>query len=122
MRLADRTAARLRAHALAAGRVTVKIRRGDFTTFTRQRSIEPPTQDTAVVSGVAQSLFDEWSATRSAAAVRLLGVGVGDLRTLGQADLFSSGPPRESRLDAAIDGMRWGFGTELLNRARQLTH
>jgi DNA polymerase-4 len=121
MRLADRTATRLRAHDLAAGRVTVKIRRGDFTTFTRQRSIEPPTQDTTVVSRVAQSLFDEWSATRSAAAVRLLGVGVGDLRTLGQADLFSSGPPKESRLDAAIDGIRGRFGTELLTRASQLT-
>ena len=121
MRLADRTAARLRAHDLAAGRVTVKIRRGDFTTFTRQRSIEPPTQDTTVVSRVAQSLFDEWSATRSAAAVRLLGVGVGDLRTQTQADLFSSGPPKESRLDAAIDGIRGRFGTELLTRASQLT-
>jgi DNA polymerase IV len=121
MRLADRTATRLRAHDLAAGRVTVKIRRGDFTTFTRQRSIEPPTQDTTVVSRVAQSLFDEWSATRSAAAVRLLGVGVGDLRTQTQADLFSSGPPKESRLDAAIDGIRGRFGTELLTRASQLT-
>jgi DNA polymerase-4 len=120
MRLADRTAARLRAHDLAAGRVTVKIRRGDFTTFTRQRTVEPPTQDTAVISRVAQSLFDDWSATRSAAAVRLLGVGVGDLRTLAQADLFSSGPPKESRLDAAIDGIRGRFGTELLTRASQL--
>jgi hypothetical protein len=53
--------------------------------------------------------------------VRLLGVGVGDLRTLGQADLFSSGPPRESRLDAAIDGIRGRFGMELLTRASQLT-
>src|ERR1700683_3030549 len=121
MRLADRPATRLRAHDLAAGRVTVKIRRGDFTTFTRQRSIEPPTQDTTVVSRVAPSLFDEWSATRSAAAVRLLGVGVGDLRTQTQADLFSSGPPKESRLDAAIDGIRGRFGTELLTRASQLT-
>jgi DNA polymerase-4 len=121
MRLADRTATRLRAHDLAAGRVTVKIRRGDFTTFTRQRTVEPPTQDTAVVSRIAQSLFDDWSATRSAAAVRLLGVGVGDLRTLAQADLFSSGPAKESRLDAAIDGIRGRFGTELLTRASQLT-
>ncbi len=48
-RLADRTAARLRAHDLAAGRVTVKIRRADFTTYTRQRALEPPTQDTAAV-------------------------------------------------------------------------
>jgi DNA polymerase-4 len=121
MRLADRTATRLRAHDLAAGRVTVKIRRGDFTTFTRQRSVDPPTQDTALVARMAQSLFDEWSATRYAAAVRLLGVGVGDLRTLVQADLFSSGPPKESRLDAAIDGIRGRFGTELLTRASQLT-
>jgi nucleotidyltransferase/DNA polymerase involved in DNA repair len=35
--LADRTASRLRAHALAAGTVWVKIRRRDFTTYTRQR-------------------------------------------------------------------------------------
>ena len=42
--LADRTATRLRAHALAAGKVIVKIRRRDFTTYTRQRTVEPPTQ------------------------------------------------------------------------------
>jgi DNA polymerase IV len=36
--LADRTAARLRARELKAGLVIVKIRRRDFTTFTRQRS------------------------------------------------------------------------------------
>jgi DNA polymerase-4 len=120
-RLADRTATRLRAHDLAAGRVTVKIRRSDFSTFTRQRGVEPPTQETAVVSRIAQSLFEEWSATRASAAVRLLGVGVGDLRTLGQADLFAAGPAKGSRLDAAVDGIRGRFGTELLTRASQLT-
>jgi DNA polymerase-4 len=36
--LADRTAARLRAHGLAAGRISVKIRRADFKTYTRQLS------------------------------------------------------------------------------------
>jgi DNA polymerase-4 len=118
-RLADRTASRLRAHGLAAGRVTVKIRRGDFTTFTRQHAIEPPTQDTAVVSSVAQSLFDDWSAARAGVAVRLLGVGVGDLQT-PQADLFSQAPLKESRLDAAVDGIRGRFGSELLTRASLL--
>ncbi len=53
--LADRAAARLRAHQLAAGRVTVKIRRDDFTTYTRQQLLEPPTQDTAVVAATAQA-------------------------------------------------------------------
>src|ERR1700682_5738500 len=49
LRLADRAASRLRAQKLTAGRVSVKIRRADFTTYTRQRALGP-TQDTAVVS------------------------------------------------------------------------
>lgn len=118
--LADRAASRLRDHGLAAGRVTVKIRRGDFTTFTRQRAVEPATQDTSLVSRIAQTLFNEWSATRTDTAVRLLGVGVGDLQTLRQADLFAEGAPKESRLDAAVDGIRDRFGSELLTRASLL--
>src|SRR5579859_8048731 len=39
LRLADRVASRLRAQNLAAGRVSVKIRRADFTTYTRQRAL-----------------------------------------------------------------------------------
>ncbi len=59
-RLADRTAARMRAHHLAAGRVMVKIRRASFETFTRQRALEPPTQDTAAISAMGQILLLEW--------------------------------------------------------------
>src|ERR1700682_3763839 len=59
LRLADRTASRLRAQKLAAGTVSVKIRRADFTTFTRQRDLGRPTQDTAVVSAVAQGRPDK---------------------------------------------------------------
>jgi DNA polymerase-4 len=117
--LSDRTAARLRAHGLAAGTVSVKIRRQDFTTYTRQRGVEPATQETAVVSAVAAQLFGEWRAAQPQAAVRLLGVGVGNLQILRQADLFS-GEPRESRLDATIDGIRERFGSELLTRASLL--
>jgi DNA polymerase-4 len=118
--LADRTATRLRAHDLVAGRVTVKIRRGDFTTYTRQRAVEPPTRDTVVVSGLARTLLEEWSRTQPRAAVRLLGVGVGDLQKPQQSDLFTAGPPKDSRLDATIDGIRDRFGTTLLKRASQL--
>jgi DNA polymerase-4 len=117
--LADRTAARLRAHALTAGKVTVKIRRRDFTTYTRQRSVTPPTQDTAVICGMAQILLKEWSHAQPDAAVRLLGVGVADLQMLRQADLFAA-DPQESRLDAAVDGIRDRFGTALLTRASSL--
>jgi DNA polymerase IV len=117
--LADRAAARLRAHALAAGLVTIKVRRGDFTTYTRQRPVLPPTQVTAVIGGVAQSLLKDWLRSQPHAAVRLLGVGVGDLQIQRQADLFAGVAP-QSRLDATVDGIRGRFGKSLLTRASLL--
>jgi DNA polymerase-4 len=119
--LADRTASRLRAHNLIAGRVSVKIRRRDFTTYTRQRALEPPTQETAIVAAAAQGLLDGWVASQPRAAVRLLGVGVSDLQVLVQSDLFSGPEPQAgSRLDSAVDGIRDRFGAALLTRASLL--
>ncbi len=118
--LADRTTSRLRAAGLAAGKVTVKIRRADFTTYTRQRTVEPPTQDTALVAGLAHTLLEEWRRSQPAAAVRLLGVGVGHLTTPGQGDLFSDLDPKDGGLDAAVDGIRDRFGSALVTRASLL--
>jgi DNA polymerase IV len=121
VQLADRTASRLRAHKLLAGCVCVKIRRGDFTTYTRQRTLEPPTQETAIVSAAATALLDAWLASQPRAAVRLLGVGVSDLQSQRQSDLFAGGPADAgSRLDSAVDGIRDRFGAGLLTRASQL--
>jgi DNA polymerase IV len=119
--LADRTASRLRAQKLLAGRVSVKIRRGDFTTYTRQRSLKPPTQDTAILSAAAEALLRAWLASQPRAAVRLLGVGVSDLQSSSQSDLFSD-PLADagSRLDSAVDGIRDRFGNGLLTRASLL--
>jgi DNA polymerase-4 len=118
--LADCTAARLRAHDLVAGRVSVKIRRADFTTQTRQRALEPPTQDTAAICAVAQRLLSEWLGRDPDAAVRLLGVGAAELQRARQPDLFLEPQPRNSRLDAAVDGIRDRFGTDALTRASSL--
>jgi len=119
--LADRTASRLRAQKLLAGRVCVKIRRKDFTTYTRQRALEPPTQDTAVVTAAAQALLSTWLAAQPGAAVRLLGVGVSDLQVQLQTDLFSGPlPDSAARLDSAMDGIRDRFGEGLLTRASLL--
>jgi len=120
LRLADRTASRLRAQRLTAGTVSVKIRRADFTTYTRQRALGQPTQDTAVVAAVAKALLTRWLATQPNAAVRLLGVGVSDLQLSVQADLFSGTAADISRLDAAIDGIRERFGSGILTRASLL--
>jgi DNA polymerase IV len=120
MHLADRATSRLRAHQLAAGTVTVKIRRADFTTYTRQRGLGSATQDTGVVSATARNLLEEWLALQPYAAVRLLGVGVSDLQSVQQRDLFADSPATSSRLDTAIDGIRGRFGEKLLTRASLL--
>jgi DNA polymerase-4 len=119
--LADRTASRLRSHQLTAGCVHVKIRRADFKTYTRQRTVRPPTQDTGVITATALALLKDWLASQPRARLRLLGVGAGDLQPLQQSDLFSL--PQETagaRLDSAVDGIRERFGTELLTRASLL--
>jgi len=119
--LADRTASRLRAQKLLAGRVSVKIRRGDFTTYTRQRALGPPTQETAIVSAAAEALLEAWLASQPRAAVRLLGVGVGDLQVVVQPDLFSTSQAEPgARLDSAVDDIRDRFGAGLLTRASLL--
>ena len=118
VRLADKTCSRLRAKKLLGGCVTVKIRRGDFTTYTRQRQVEPRTQETRVVARIAAELLDAWRATQPRAALRLLGVGVSDLGEEVQGDLF--GAPESTRnrqLDAAVDAVREKFGSVALRPA-----
>jgi DNA polymerase-4 len=121
LRLADRTAARLRAHDLSAATVSVKIRRGDFTTFTRQRALGSPTHDTAVVAATAKALLEDWLAAQPNAAVRLLGVGASDLHLPRQGDLFAAGSAQSSRLDSAVDRIRNRFGAGVLIRASLLS-
>jgi DNA polymerase IV len=121
VRLADRTCARLRANELAAGCVTVKIRRGDFTTCTRQRHFEPPTQETRVVTAIALDLLRAWLVEQPRAALRLLGVGVSELKPALQMDLFTAAETgRNRQLDAAVDRIREKFGKVALKPASSL--
>jgi DNA polymerase-4 len=120
LQLADRTAARLRAHELAAGCVQVKIRRADFQTYTRQRVLAPASADTRPIGALAQRLLAEWLRRNPGCAVRLLGVGVTDLVPQTQGDLFTVEPPRETRLDAAVDEIRDRFGAGTVTRASLL--
>jgi DNA polymerase-4 len=121
VRLADKTSARLRASGLMAGCVTVKIRRKDFATYTRQRRFEPPTQETRVITTLAADLLDGWLATQPGAALRLLGVGVSELASASQLDLFTAPQTTRNReLDAAVDRIRERFGKVAVTRASTL--
>lgn len=121
VRLADRTSARLRGKGMMAGCVTVKIRRGDFTTSTRQRRCDPPTQSTAVIAGIAAELLDAWLADQPRAALRLLGVGVSGLGAELQPDMFVTPQAERNReLDATVDRIRERFGSAALARGSSL--
>lgn len=119
-RLADRAAARLRAASLVATLVAIKVRRADFTTYSRQRALAPATQDTGAISRIAAELLNAWASDQPGAPVRLLGVRLGDLAAGAQPDLFEPRDPRGSRLDAAVDEVRERFGSSLLTRADHL--
>jgi DNA polymerase-4 len=115
--LADRTTARLRARQYKAGMVSIKVRRRDFETFTRQKSFNPPTQETRLIAQVAADLLDGWLHEQPRAAVRLLGVGVSDLEPEQQLDLFSTPGFSEARqLDDALDRIHARFGDEAIHR------
>ncbi|MFN8162069.1 MAG: DNA polymerase IV [Solirubrobacterales bacterium] len=65
--------ARLRARSLSGRSVAIKVRLDDWTTVTRARTLEDPTDDPATVGRVAVELLREYSPPRP---VRLLGVRV----------------------------------------------
>ncbi len=142
-KLADRVGVRLRAKSLSCSTVVVKIRRRDFTTYTRSRSFTPATQDTNAVLRIARELLDGWLAEQPRAAVRLLGVGLGSLGPAVQLDLFGQAvgePPAPkseataapanrfavadrragAKLDPTLDRIRAKFGDESVTRASSL--
>ncbi len=130
-KLADRVGGRLRAKELMAANVTVKIRRRDFTTYTRSKSFSPPTAETQTVLAIARQLLEGWLAEQPRAAVRLLGVGLGALSPAAQLDLFAQAPgpaavpnrppPRTTaKIDSTLDRIREKFGSGAVQRASTL--
>jgi DNA polymerase-4 len=119
--LTERTAGRIRAKQLVAGKVQVKIRRTDFSTFTRQRGLRPPGNGTDQIFHVARALLHQWLAENPGAEIRLLGVGGSDLSPAEQRDLFAEDDASQSSLlDETVDSIRDRFGISSLNRARTL--
>ena len=120
-RLADRTCTRLRKKSLTAACVTVKIRRKDFTTFTRQKRLSPATNDTRAITKIASALLTAWLTENPGAKIRLLGVGVSQLAESDQLDLFTAATANAATpLDTTLDAIRQKFGPKALTRAGDL--
>jgi len=118
-RIADLACERLRRKTLMTGCIGVKIRRHDFTTYTRQRAIAPPTHDARTIGNVANELMARWLAEHAGAKLRLLGVVLSDLSPAAQLGLFET-VPRHASLDATLDAAQARFGVRALQRGNAI--
>jgi len=111
-------ARRLRRAGLAAARVTVKIRFGDFQTITRSTTLEAATDRTDLLWNAASTLFDTWS-RREFAPVRLIGAALSSLGSVSDsAGLFTvADDERRRRIDRVADRVVERFGADAIRRA-----
>jgi DNA polymerase-4 len=97
LRLAERTAARLRASDQLGRTVSIKVRFADFTTITRARTLPDPTDVARTVYATARQLYDALGLQR--ARIRLVGVRVEGL-------VPREGAPVQMTLDQREDTWR----------------
>lgn len=106
--LSQRVAARLREDGYRARTVTLKVRLANFTTLTRSRTIDPPTDVAADLYLVASELFRGLPGARR--RVRLLGVAGTGLAPAGQEQLALLRGERWGDVERAVDRIERRFG------------
>ncbi len=112
----------LRRKKLVARTVHLKVRTGDFTTWTRSMTLTEPTDLASAIVTAARDLFAQGIRLQGQ-GVRLLGVGVSGLQPhgSGQRELFPDPAlQRAHRLALAADEVRRRFGNDAVTRARLL--
>jgi DNA polymerase-4 len=113
--LAAGVGTRLRRNHLTGTTVKIKVRWADFTTLTRQVTLEHTTDQDKEIYHAALSLF--YKIWQPGQPVRLLGVGVSGLRAhILQLSLWDDGVEKERQLQTAIDQLRQRFGRQIVLR------
>ncbi len=115
-------ARRLREKGLCGRTIQLKVRAGDFTTWTRSLTLSEPTDMAEAVVSAARGLFAGGIEIRGR-GVRLLGVGVSGLEPagVGQSELFPDPDRvRAHRVAEVADRVRQRFGKQAVTRARLL--
>ncbi len=117
--LSTQVALRLRKSEFCAGTIRLKLRWSDFTTLTRQVSLEQPVdQDGIIYTGVESLLDGVWQPGRR---VRLIGVGASMLTPRPQQlSLWDTASEKERRLLEAVDELRKKFGANAILHGRTL--
>jgi DNA polymerase-4 len=106
MRLSEMVARRLREQGVHACTLQLKLRYKDFTTITRARTLEAPTQlDNEIFRQIRKLFYANW---RKGAEVRLLGV---------QASSFADSPEQGNLLRGVADD-KWKQALSAVDRVR----
>jgi nucleotidyltransferase/DNA polymerase involved in DNA repair len=119
---AEWVARQLRRQGIVAHTVHLKIRTGDFTTWTRSHTLASPTDLAEPVVEAARRMFRE-RIRLAGRGVRLLGVGVSGLEPARsvQGSLFEAPTDERARKMArAADAVREKLGEKAVTRARLL--
>mgnify|MGYP006305005573 CR=1 FL=1 len=118
-RLSEDVGRRLRNAGLAGSTVKVKLRWSDFTTLTRQVTLDQPTRQDDVIRREAEALFE--AAWTRGKPVRLIGVGVSNLsEPHRQLSLWETRDEKGRHLQQALDEVRDRFGSDAIRHAFEL--
>ncbi|BCV22199.1 DNA polymerase IV [Moorella sp. Hama-1] len=115
-RLAGEVGYRLRRQGYTCLAVTLKLKRGDFTTYTRTRTLNTGTDDDGRLYQAAVELFHQ---SRVAPPWRLAGIqAAGLVKGFRQESLFAgSEEEKGEKLNKALDALREKYGRPVVRRA-----
>ena len=110
---------RLRQSRVSTRTVQLKLRYADFTTITRRKTLQQPTQDEMMLYEVAGQLLV--AAGIAGKHIRLIGVcGANLVPPEVQSDLFNRDGEKRTRLAKAVDELRSKLGSGAIKRGTAL--
>jgi DNA polymerase IV len=115
-KLSERVGVRLRKSGLRARGASIKLRYGDFTTITRQRTFQAPSDGDQAIYDTAHALLVTAMRQRGD-PIRLIGVAVNGLgEQAAQLSLLDVNPMIDSDTSEAVDAIRERYGSEAISR------
>lgn len=123
--LSESIARRLRKYQKKGKTIKLKIRWPDFSTYTRQLTVNIPTdQEAVIITAALQLLTETW---HEGQPVRLIGIGVSGFESdTYQLSLWDSPTNQDQskrmELQKALDDLRDRFGMNAIRRASEITN
>jgi len=111
-------AKQLRKNSLAGKTIKLKIRWPDFTTLTRQTTLNNPTDQENEIADAVLNLLKQ--VRKPNQAVRLIGVGVSGIGApIRQLGLWDVDNEKSRKLQEAVDELQEKFGRDVIGKGKQ---